>query len=113
MKTIEDVENEFRKIDPELMKEYNIMAIPGGVHLKRNETTIATRIDQGPFDATYGGNQGLYEVFPRKEGKGFMALFGTADNVAGWLTLEQAVEVAEAVETGSRRQMLLVAEKYF
>ncbi|HII71458.1 TPA: hypothetical protein HA265_01760 [Candidatus Woesearchaeota archaeon] len=112
----EDVVRELAAIDPALVDKYQIFEIDDGIDigvvLERGRTTISHRISVDGMRGTFGATKGLYEVWPDCYGVGFMERFGTSDDVAGELTLRQAVEIAEATETRSPKLLEIVA-KYF
>ena len=91
-KTIEEVRSELEAINPELVPKYEINAIETGVQLRRGSTSIVSH------SSSYGGDEGLYEIYPDMDGPGFRERYGTSDDVAGWLSLNDAVAIAEATE---------------
>ena len=108
-KTVEGVRRALEDIEPGLSKHYKIGPDPTlkGVMLVREGNSIIST------PRSYGGDEGLYEVCPRKDGKGFKELLGTRSDVAGWLSLEEAVFIAEATARLPVKLLKPIAEKYF
>ena len=108
-KTVEQVREELREISPNLVDKYEIKELEGrnGVELIRGETCIVSH------HHSYGGEEGLYEVCPRKNGTSFRRIFGTPEDVVGWLSLEDAVIIAEATEHFPSESLRVIAKKYF
>lgn len=100
--------DQLEAINPDLVSKYQIRPCPPqGVQLIRGQTSIVRH------GTSYGSEDGLFEIYPMKDGKGFVEIFGTTDNVAGYLTLEEAVAIAEAVENDSPELKELVKKNFW
>lgn len=91
-KTVKQVKEELNAIDPGLLSEYEIRQHKGGVMLIRGETTITSQ-------KTDLGTGTLYKVHPKVDNVGFKKAYNTLDDVAGGLSLEKAVIIAELTYT--------------
>ena len=81
-----------------------------GIRIMDGETSIISTT--AGWDS-YGGDEGKYEIFPRWKGQDFRELFDTADQVTGWLTLDQALEISDACKQDDKAVVEAVAKKYF
>lgn len=114
-KTIEQARKELEAVNPDLVPKYEIKAFDNnlgqGVQLIRGQTSIVSWIGQYG-SSSYGGKEGLYEIYPQKDGVGFRKRFRTSDDVTGWLSLKDAIAIAEATENNSPELEALVRQHY-
>lgn len=102
-KTVEQAREELKEIDPQLLEKYMIREVDkgNGVQLLRGDVSDVISIVShgGPPCKSYGADEGLYEIYvPRKYHSSLEAMIGrTSDDVVGYLTLNQAVEIAESI----------------
>jgi len=101
-KTVEQARKEMKEIDPQLLEKYKIKEVEGGVQLLRGDVANVISIisRHGPPVKSYGAEDGLYEIYiPRKDHKALESIVGRkiSDDVVGYLTLSDAVEIAEAI----------------
>jgi hypothetical protein len=64
-------------------------------------------------DLSYGHEDGLYEIMPMRDGKTFSELFGTTHDLRGNLSLQTALEIAEATLTLSINELRDLANEFF
>ena len=101
-KTVEQAREELKEIDPRLLEKYRIREVDNrnGVQLLRGDVAnVISIVSSGPPCNSYGADDGLYEIYiPRKDHKVLESIIGRiSDDVVGYLTLSDAVEIAEAV----------------
>ena len=101
-KTVEQAREELKEIDPQLLEKYRIREVDerNGVQLLRGDVAnVISIVSCGRPIKSYGADDGLYEIYiPRKDHKVLESIIGRiSDDVVGYLTLSDAVEIAEAV----------------
>ncbi len=102
-KTAGRARKELREIDPLLLNKYKIKEVEegNGVQLLRGDVAnVISIVSHGPPCKSYGADDGLYEIYiPRKDHKALESIVGKiiSDDVVGYLTLSEAVEIAEAI----------------
>ena len=107
VKTVGQAEQELRDVRPDLFHRYRITSLRNGVCLMRGGISIICN------DMSYGHEDGLYEIRPVRKGKTFKELFGTIDQVRGYLSLQTALEIAEKTLFGSTPEVRDLARQYF
>jgi len=106
-KTVSQVESELKELgkNPE---DYTIRGYQSvGAQILDGESSIVCH------NSSYGREDGLYEIFPKWQGQDFEELFGKCDQIAGWLTLDQALEISDACKGTDFDRVQAVAKKYF